>query len=81
MSSEMTVPADRFLLITVGTADAPPATRVRVRRQIARLLTSVRTDGGTARRLTVEVTDPAEYAQLVAQFNAERDTEYGEVVE
>lgn len=52
-----------------------------VRRQVARLLATVRADGGTARRLTVDITDPAEYAQLVAEFNAERDTEYGEVVE
>ncbi|MET8570217.1 Chromate resistance protein ChrB [Streptomyces sp. NPDC004783] len=106
MSTEMPVPRDRFLLVTVSRADAPPATRVRVwrklrslgalylqqsvcllpdrapvRRQVGRLLTSVRADGGTARQLTVDVTDPAEYARLVADFNAERDTEYGEVVE
>ncbi|MFE2179195.1 Chromate resistance protein ChrB [Streptomyces sp. NPDC059455] len=106
MNAETVVAQDRFLLVTVSTADAPPATRVRVwrklrslgalylqqsacllpdrdlvRRQVARLLASVRADGGTARQLTVDVTDPAEYAQLVAEFNAERDTEYGEVVE
>ncbi|XEC33163.1 hypothetical protein JAO84_03895 [Streptomyces fradiae] len=50
-------------------------------RQVARLLTSVRADGGTARHLAVAIVDEAEYAQLVAEFNAERDTEYGEVVE
>ncbi|WP_406482605.1 Chromate resistance protein ChrB [Streptomyces sp. NBC_01615] len=52
-----------------------------VRRQVQRLIASVRKDGGTARSLTVAVTDPAEYTQLVAEFNTERDTEYAEVVE
>ncbi|QSE87066.1 Chromate resistance protein ChrB [Rhodococcus koreensis] len=52
-----------------------------VRRQAQRLIASVRHDGGTARSLTVAVTDPAEYAQLVAEFNAERDTEYAEIAE
>ncbi|MFE9503364.1 Chromate resistance protein ChrB [Streptomyces anthocyanicus] len=106
MGSENVVPRKHFLLVTVSTADAPSATRVRVwrklrslgalylqqsvcllpnhepvRRQVGRLLTSVRADGGTARQLTVGITDPAEYAHLVAEFNAERDKEYGEVVE
>ena len=52
-----------------------------VRRQVLRLLASVRADGGTARSLTVTVDDAAEYAALVAEFNAERDAEYAEVVE
>jgi uncharacterized protein YdbL (DUF1318 family) len=52
-----------------------------VRRQVQRLLASVRADGGTARSLTVTVDDEAEYAGLVAEFNAERDAEYAEVVE
>lgn len=52
-----------------------------VRRQVQRLIASVRKDGGTARSLTVAVTDAAEYTQLVAEFNAERDAEYAEVVE
>jgi hypothetical protein len=52
-----------------------------VRRQVQRLLASVHADGGTARSLTVMVDDAAEYAGLVAQFNAERDAEYAEVVE
>ena len=52
-----------------------------VRRQVQRLLASVRADGGTARSLTVMVDDAAEYAGLVAEFNAERDAEYAEVVE
>jgi hypothetical protein len=49
--------------------------------QGCRLLASVRTDGGTARSLTVTVDDAAEYAGLVAELNAERDAEYAEVVE
>src|SRR5215472_18038428 len=52
-----------------------------VRRQVQRLLASVRADGGTARSLTVMVDDAAEYAGLVAGFNADRDAEYAEVVE
>jgi uncharacterized protein YdbL (DUF1318 family) len=48
---------------------------------VQRLLASVRADGGTARSLTVTVDDAAEYAGLVAEFNAERDAEYAEVVE
>ncbi|MFC9464888.1 Chromate resistance protein ChrB [Streptomyces coelicoflavus] len=106
MPLDETVAREHFLLVTVSTADAPSATRVRVwrklrslgalylqqsvcllpdheavRRQVGRLLTSVRADGGTARQLTVGITDPAEYAHLVAEFNAERDKEYAEVVE
>jgi ChrB-like protein len=52
-----------------------------VRRQVQRLLASVRADGGTARSLTLTVADEAEYAGVVAEFNAERDAEYAEVVE
>jgi len=52
-----------------------------VHRQVQRLLASVRADGGAARSLTVTVEDEAQYAQLVAEFNAERDAEYAEVVE
>ncbi|MFE7331772.1 Chromate resistance protein ChrB [Streptomyces sp. NPDC057565] len=52
-----------------------------VGRQVARLLASVRDGGGTARQLAVNIADEAEYGQLIAEFNAERDTEYGEVVE
>jgi Protein ChrB, N-terminal len=52
-----------------------------VRRQVQRLLASVRGDGGAARSLTVSMEDEAEYAGLVAEFNAERDAEYAEVVE
>ncbi|MFF9457678.1 Chromate resistance protein ChrB [Streptomyces flaveolus] len=106
LEAETTGARERFLLVSVSTADAPAATRVRVwrklrslgalylqqsvsllpdrdpvRRRVARLLASVRADGGTARELTVEIADGAEYGQLVAEFDAERDTEYGEVVE
>ncbi|WP_326791868.1 hypothetical protein OHA79_05320 [Streptomyces sp. NBC_00841] len=106
MSSETAVGRERFLLVSVSTADAPAATRVRVwrklrslgalylqqsvcllpdreavRRQVARLLASVRADGGTVRQLTVDITDATEYAQLIGEFNTERDVEYGEVVE
>ena len=52
-----------------------------VRRQVQRLLASVRADGGTARSLTVTVDDAGEYAGLVADFNADRDAEYAEVVQ
>jgi hypothetical protein len=52
-----------------------------VRRQVHRLVASVRADGGTARCLTVTVADAADYAELVAEFNAERDAEYAEVVQ
>ena len=55
--------------------------RVPVRRQVHRLVASVRADGGTARCLTVTVADAADYAELVAEFNAERDAEYAEVVQ
>ena len=50
-------------------------------RQVRRLVASVRAEGGTARSLTLTVDDAAEYAGLVAEFNAERDAEYAEVVE
>lgn len=106
MASPAAQDRERFLLVSVSTAGAPAATRVRVwrklrslgalylqqsvcllpdrdgvRRQVARLLASVRADGGTARHLTVDIADDAEYAQLVDEFNAERNIEYGEVVE
>ena len=51
-----------------------------VRHQVQRLLASVRA-GRHGRSLTVTVDDEAEYAGLVAEFNAERDAEYAEVVE
>ncbi|MFS7873120.1 Chromate resistance protein ChrB [Streptomyces asiaticus] len=106
MKGRATQDRERFLLVSVSTADAPAATRVRVwrklrslgalylqqsvcllperddtRRQVTRLLASVRADGGTARQLTMNIPDDTEYAQLVDEFNAQRDTEYGEIVE
>jgi len=50
-------------------------------KEVRRLAARVRADGGTARTMTVEISDPGEYAQLVAEFNAARDVEYAEVVE
>jgi hypothetical protein len=55
--------------------------RDRPAREVARLVARVRTDGGTARAITIEVPDEREYAALVAEFNAARDTEYGEILE
>ncbi|MFD7298187.1 Chromate resistance protein ChrB [Streptomyces sp. NPDC059897] len=55
--------------------------RPAVRRQVQRLLASVRKDGGTARSLTVTVEERSERADLLAEFNAARDEEYAEVVE
>src|SRR5262245_34211044 len=55
--------------------------RDRPSREVARLLGRVRADGGTGRAITIEVPDQHEYQALVAEFNAARDTEYGEVLE
>ena len=55
--------------------------REATRRQVRRLVARVREEGGTARCLTVIAADAGEYAELVAEFNAERDIEYAEVVE
>jgi len=52
-----------------------------VLREVRRLAAKVRADGGTARTLTVEISDPGEYKQLIAEFDAARDVEYAEVVE
>lgn len=41
----------------------------------------IRTDGGSARMIRIEVTDATEDEQLRASQRAERDVEYGEVVE
>ncbi|GAA3454128.1 Chromate resistance protein ChrB [Dactylosporangium matsuzakiense] len=50
-------------------------------RQVQRLAGRVRADGGVAQVYTITVPDPAQYADLVAQFNAARDAEYAEVGE
>jgi hypothetical protein len=55
--------------------------RDRPAREVARLLARVRAEGGTGRAITIAVPDQREYATLVAEFNAARDTEYGEVLE
>jgi len=49
-------------------------------KELRRLVARVRSEGGTARTLIVELPDQAEYDALVAEFNAARDVEYGEVV-
>src|SRR2546430_17644426 len=46
-----------------------------VRRQVHRLVASVRAAGGTARSLTVSVEDGAQYAGLIAGFNARPGSE------
>jgi uncharacterized protein YdbL (DUF1318 family) len=55
--------------------------RDRPAREVARLLARVRGEGGTGRMITIDVPDEREYAALVAEFNAARDNEYGEVRE
>src|SRR5256885_9863699 len=55
--------------------------RERPSREVVRLLARVHAQGGAGRVLTIEVPDERECAALVAEFNAARDVEYGEVVE
>ncbi|MFU8853562.1 Chromate resistance protein ChrB [Micromonospora sp. SL1-18] len=55
--------------------------RDQVLRELRRLVARVRAEGGTARMLTVDLPEQAEYDDLVAEFNAARDVEYAEVVE
>jgi hypothetical protein len=50
-------------------------------REVRRLLDRVRHQGGTARLLHIAIPDPAEQAQVVAEMNAARDEEYGEVLD
>ena len=52
-----------------------------VEREIPRLVDRVRSNGGSARVLTIAFEDPAEEAQLVDDLRAARDDEYGEVLE
>jgi hypothetical protein len=52
-----------------------------VARQVRRLLDRVSRDGGTGRCLRLSLDDPAQEASIVAEFQAARDAEYGEVVE
>jgi hypothetical protein len=52
-----------------------------VRREIRRLVDRVEVSGGSARALTIRFDDPGEEAQIVAELQAARDGEYGEVLE
>jgi hypothetical protein len=56
--------------------DRPP-----VAKTITRLAARVRDQGGQARVLHIRVSDDGEVARLIEQQRAERDAEYGEVVE
>jgi hypothetical protein len=55
--------------------------RERPIREVGRLLARVHTQGATGRAITIEIPDEREHAALVAEFNAARDAEYGEVLE
>jgi hypothetical protein len=50
-------------------------------REVRRLADRVRRQGGSCRLLHVGLADEAERAQVVAEMNAARDQEYGEVLE
>ena len=50
-------------------------------REARRLADRVRRQGGSCRLLHVAIADEAERAQVVAEMNAARDKEYGEVLE
>jgi hypothetical protein len=52
-----------------------------VEREIRRLADRVRANGGTARVLRIAFEDAHEEAQVVAELQAARDDEYGEVLE
>jgi hypothetical protein len=52
-----------------------------VEREIRRLVDRVRANGGAARVLRLTVDDPDDEAQLVAELQAARDDEYGEVLD
>jgi hypothetical protein len=52
-----------------------------VEREIRRLVDRVRANGGAARVLRLTFDDPREEAQLVAELQAARDDEYGEVLD
>ena len=55
--------------------------RPEVEREIRRLVDRVRANGGTARMLRISFDDRAEEARLVAELQAARDDEYGEVLD
>jgi hypothetical protein len=55
--------------------------RPEVARAVRRLVDRVHRDGGSARLLRVVLPQPAEQAAVVAEFQAARDAEYGELLE
>jgi hypothetical protein len=55
--------------------------RPEVVREVRRLVDRVHHQGGSARVLRIELTDPVERAQVVAELNAARDAEYAEVLD
>jgi len=55
--------------------------RQKIKREVALLIARVRAEGGTARSMTIIVTDQVERDALIAEFNAARDQEYAEVLE
>ncbi|GAA3219709.1 hypothetical protein GCM10020216_030130 [Nonomuraea helvata] len=55
--------------------------RKQIKREIARLLDRVRREGGSGRMLHLELTDPAERDELVAEFQEARDAEYEDLLE
>lgn len=55
--------------------------RPEVTRQVRRLIDRVRTEGGSGRLLRLDLVDAAERADVVAEFNAARDTEYDELLD
>lgn len=52
-----------------------------VARQVLRLMDRVRHEGGSGRVLHVQLTEAAERAQVIGEFQAARDQEYEEVLE
>lgn len=52
-----------------------------VQREIRRLVDRVRANGGSARVLQITIEDANEEAEVIAELQAARDDEYGEVLE
>jgi hypothetical protein len=55
--------------------------RPEVARQVRRMLDRVSHDGGNGRLLHIDLSDPAERDQLIAEFQSARDAEYDEVLQ
>jgi hypothetical protein len=55
--------------------------RPEVEREIRRLVDRVRAQGGSARVVKIRLEDAQEEAQIVAELQADRDDEYGEVIQ